>query len=300
MNIKNKLAKKLLPITRAYIRYSPVKIGKSALFKRFEWRDFTYTKRTKFGALMSGRTADVVQGYIYYFGVWEPNLTAFISSRLKNNSARTFVDVGANVGYFSLLAASHLIRGHVVAIEAFPSIFQKLENNIKLNEHKNIRLLPYAVTDKRRDILMFHAGEGNEGATTSVAGKFESEPIRVPGNSLINLLTEDEIRNIKIIKIDVEGAEYSVVMGMAELIKSLPIDAEVVIEITPSAYSKGQLAEVFDIFKAAGFFPYCLENPYDPGYYIENSLPVRPTPLRELPTTQTDVVFSRISAEVLA
>jgi FkbM family methyltransferase len=299
MRIKNKIAEKLIPIARFYIRYSPIKVGKLSLFKRFEWRNFNYTKRTKFGALMGGRAADVVQGYIYYFGIWEPNLTAFISSRLKRNPERTFVDVGANVGYFSLLAASHLSNGNVVAIEAFPSIFKKLEANINLNNYKNIRLLPWAVTDEKRDILMFHGGEGNEGATTSVAGKFESEPIKVTGNSLPNLLTKDEIRNIKLIKIDVEGAEYSVVIGMVELIKSLPCDAEVVMEITPSAYSNGQLVEIFSIFKAAQFLPYFLENPYEPEYYIQNSQPVLPTLLHDLPTKQTDVVFSKISTNVL-
>ncbi|HQV89571.1 MAG TPA: FkbM family methyltransferase [Nitrosomonas sp.] len=299
MGIKRKIAEKLLPVARLYIRYSPFKIGKLFLFKQFRWRDFNYTTRTKFRVLMSGRAADLVQGFIYYFGVWEPNLSMFINSRLKGYSDRTFVDIGANVGYFSLLAASHVKDGIVVSIEAFPSIFKQLEKNVHLNNFGNIRLVPWAVTDIERDILMFHAGVGNEGATTSVAGKFNSEPVKVPGKPLPSLLTDREIRSIKLIKIDVEGAEYSVITGMRELIKLLPYDAEVVVEITPSAYSEGQLVEIFDIFKSALFLPYALENSYDPNYYIQAPKTVRPCFLRSLPTKQTDVVFSRVSAEFL-
>ena len=299
MIIKSRIAEKLLPVARLYIRHFPFKIAKYFLFRQFGWREFDYTARTKFGALMSGRATDLVQGFIYYFGVWEPNLSAFVSARLKGYSDRTFVDVGANVGYFSLLAASHLKDGSVIAIEAFPSIFKKLETNVHLNNFSNIRLLPWAVTDIERNVLMFHAGAGNEGATTSIAGKFNSDPVKISGKPLPCLLTDGEIKSIKLIKIDVEGAEYSVVTGMKELIKSLPDDAEVVIEITPSAYSEGQLAEVFDIFKSAQFLPYALENSYDPNYYIQGLQPVLPSLLRSLPTKQTDVVFSKVSAEFL-
>ncbi|UCV05943.1 FkbM family methyltransferase [Dechloromonas denitrificans] len=297
--LRKRVAQMALPIARFYIRYMPFSTGKSFLFKRFGWRDSNYTVRTKSGVRMAGRSADLVQGFIYYFGVWEPNLSAFVSSRLKEHPERTFVDVGANVGYFSLLAASHLDKGSVVAIEAFPSIFKKLEANVRLNGFDNIRLLPWAVTDGDRDIPMFHAGLGNEGATTSLAGKFGGEPLIVPGKALPSLLTAQEIRSIKLIKIDVEGAEYSVVVGMRSLLDSLADDAEVVIEMTPSAYSEGELEEVFAIFRAARFTPYKLENSYDPNYYIRAPRVAPPQRLQSLPTQQTDVVFSRFSAEIL-
>jgi FkbM family methyltransferase len=248
---------------------------------------------------MTGKSTDLIQGFIYYFGVWEPNLSAFICSRLNGCSNRTFVDVGANVGYFSLLAATQMKSGSVVAIEGFPSIFKKLEMNVHLNQFKNIRLAPWAVTDIEREIQMFHAGDGNEGATTSVFGKYHSAPVKVSGKPLPNLLTDSELKSIKLIKIDVEGAEYSVLAGMKDLIKDLPDDAEVVVEITPSAYSDEQLHEVFNMFKSANFFPYALENSYDPNYYLQAPKPVSPCMLKALPKRQTDVVFSKVFAEIL-
>ena len=86
---------------------------------------------TRFGGVMQGNTQDLIQRYLYWFGVWEPQLTCWIKSRLPPR--RVFVDVGANIGYYSLLAASLVgDDGQVVAIEASPSIYRLLCNNLEL------------------------------------------------------------------------------------------------------------------------------------------------------------------------
>lgn len=296
---KDNIVNKIVPFVRFYVRFMPFVFGKGFLLERFSWRNYPYVARTKRGALMAGRSNDLVQGYIYYFGVWEPNLSAFIESRLREKSNRTFVDIGANVGYFTLLAARRLNEGAVVAIEAFPEIYKKLERNVALNKLNNVRLVQCAAADVKRDIEMFYAGVGNEGATTSVVGKFKSEPIVIRGEPLSNLLTENEISTARLIKIDVEGAEYSVVQGMMNIINILSDDAEIVVEITPSAYGEGQLQEIFDIFSSAGFSPYKLENIYMRSFYLKPFKAIRPSRLQSIPTEQTDVVFSKVNAEYL-
>lgn len=92
----------LIPLAQKYIRYFPFQIWKKELFAFFFWRRRQFTTRTHFGAKMKVTSNDFVQGYIYYFGVWEPNLTHFVTNRLTKNKTRTFIDVGANIGYFSL------------------------------------------------------------------------------------------------------------------------------------------------------------------------------------------------------
>src|SRR6056297_3485035 len=119
----------MLPCARAYIRFSPFAHGKQFLWRWFSWRQRLYTVRTVDGIRMHGRSTDVVQGYIYYFGVWEPNLTEFLRNQLQD-PARVFVDVGANVGYFSLLASKLLSSGRVISIEPYPSTYQALAHNI--------------------------------------------------------------------------------------------------------------------------------------------------------------------------
>ena len=291
-SIKGGIGTCCVPLFRFYIRYFPFQFGKRFLLGKVIWREYRYVARTKAGFKMAGRSADQVQGFIYYFGVWEPNLSAFIESRLS--LGRTFIDIGANVGYFTLLAAR---KGSVVSIEAFPSIFSTLTENVLRNRLNNVRLVPYAVIDTARDIQMFHGGESNEGRSTTVAGRFQSQAITVRGKPLDALLTDNEIASARMIKIDVEGAERAVIVGMKSLLPKFPDDIEIVVEVSPSA--PGQANEIFAIFESAGFFPYLIENSYELGYYLSSPAPTRPLRMRELPIKMTDVVFSKINADAL-
>ncbi len=80
------------PMVRAYVRYSLINFGKAKLLDLFRWRARRYTVATKHSGRMSGMSNDLVPGYIYYFGVWEPTLTALILQRMGGLRDRTFVD----------------------------------------------------------------------------------------------------------------------------------------------------------------------------------------------------------------
>lgn len=297
--MKTALGKVLMPMAQSYLRQTTTPFLKQWVWDNFHWREHSYTTRTRFGATMRGRSTDIVQGYIYYFGVWEPNLTHFIRGRLAGLGQRSFIDVGANVGYFTLLAAGSLPHGKVVSIEAFPSIYDHLVENVRLNDFRHVRTIHNAVTAKPESIEMFHGGSENEGATTSVKGVYQSEAIVVEGQPLGALLSDEEIAGARLIKIDVEGAEYHVVKGMAPLLARLPQDAEVVVEVTPSAASEVEIAEIFSIFEKEGFFPYALSNSYDPDYYLFSQKIDQPVRLEAMPDHQIDVIFSRVDAKRL-
>ena len=81
------------------------------------------------GFVVAGNTSDLIQGYLYWFGVWEPNLTDFIMRRMSDAPNRVFVDVGANIGYFTTLVAKRHPQSSVVSIEAFPPTVEKLRLN---------------------------------------------------------------------------------------------------------------------------------------------------------------------------
>lgn len=78
--------------------------------------------------------ADVLSEWLLYSGSWQPPLSAWLCRTLRPGD--TFVDVGANTGYFSLLAAS-LVGGEgggkVIAVEACPRTFRRLQLNLSLN-----------------------------------------------------------------------------------------------------------------------------------------------------------------------
>jgi hypothetical protein len=96
----------LARLLRLYVRYFPISAGKRCLWSRvidpyFAWNSHSFLASTLFGMKMKGDAKEILQQYIYYFGVWEPQITAWISRRLAPGD--TFIDVGANIGYYSLL-----------------------------------------------------------------------------------------------------------------------------------------------------------------------------------------------------
>ena len=248
---------------------------------------------------MSGDASDMVQGYIYYFGTWEPNLTEYIRKSLSDPT-RTFIDIGANVGYFSLLASGLLTRGRVVSIEALPEICRKLAHNVELNRVANIRIVNCAVSDQPGQLTMHHA-IGNEGASTSKsaavsrqADRFDPQAVIVPALPVDQILSDVEIDGARFLKIDVEGAEFDVLSGLFRIIDRLPFDAEVAVELNPHILSAQELAQVFDKFAQLGFLPYVVANDYRPDYYISRPGAKPPTRLDGLPQEPKDVIFSRM------
>src|SRR5438270_7770359 len=101
-HVKNALALALAAICRCYFLNSPSPIGKRLLWDRLvlpyiAWRPLHIQGKTKFGAKINVEFPDIIQTFIYFFGVWEPAITTYIRQILRPGDI--FIDVGANVGY---------------------------------------------------------------------------------------------------------------------------------------------------------------------------------------------------------
>jgi FkbM family methyltransferase len=293
---------------RGYVRYVPGTLGKAALVRRYlDARFRNHPERrvapTRFKARFLVDTQDLIQRYLYMFGVWEPHLTHWLRQRLKPGDV--FVDVGANIGYFSVLGSSLVgPTGGVVALEASPEFHRRLVQHARLNACENVRALNAAVSDKDETLKFVQASSRNTGATSTVpyAGPAESE-FEVGAHSLPVLLSDREIERARVIKIDVEGAEGAVVRGLRPVFERLLPDAEVVIEVTPVRMrALGDSAtELLTTFTDHGFHAYRLANDYDSGSYpAAIRRPQPPRRWREPIREEMDLVFSRIDAETLA
>ena len=115
-----------------------------------------YVVATEFGAKMICSPRDLIQTTILHFRVWEPDVSSVIARVLRPGDI--FVDVGANVGFDTLLAA-HLVggRGGVISIEAAPGTFAALQENIALNPAlTTIRAVNKAVSDRVGELTLFN------------------------------------------------------------------------------------------------------------------------------------------------
>ena len=295
------------PLLRAYVRYAHAALVPAPAIERADAelsrRGRPFRARTVFGAVVSGNTRDFIQRYLYLFGIWEPNLTQWLGGCLRRGD--TFVDVGANIGYFSLLAAKLVgPGGRVVAIEASPGIFAALARHVEHNGADNVRLMQCAVADTRGRLRLYRAPEWNLGATSLYCEPGFVEEGEVDAAPLSELLTRAEAERARVIKIDVEGAEAAAVRGLLPLLPSLRDDAELVVEVgggPRGARGPDTARAVIGMLCGHGFNVYRLENDYAPTAYRAGGACARPRRVRDggSVTGECDLVFSRRDAPAL-
>jgi FkbM family methyltransferase len=298
---------------RTWMRYAPPILTSSRAAARLNL-DFLHAPvsalaRTRDGIDFPVDTTDLIQRFIYLFGVWEPNITAWIRSRLQPGD--TFIDVGAHFGYYSTLASKLVgAAGHVVAVEPIDEFHRNLRHVLKLNNCDNVRTIERAATRCREDLSLWLGGSENLGNTSlhqdhvtqSYHRDHQVRNVAVSGDSLPALLTDAELEQASLIKIDVEGAESAVVEGLAGSLKRLRADVEIVMEVSPRILGETghSVAEAVKPLVEEGFHIYRIPNSYDPDTYPSDLLRPRP-PLRwnHPIDDQMDLVFSRLDHEVL-
>ncbi len=268
------------------------------LNRYWRFRTHEFVAETEFGSLIAGSTREVIGRYLCYFGVWEPNTSQWIANQLRPGD--TFIDVGAHIGYYSLLASKCVgSTGRVIAIEASPQNYTALKANLERNNVTNVRAVNAAVSDRAGTLTLYHDPNRNAGLTTTIPQPgFEAE-CQVSANTLSALLKSGELESARLIKIDVEGAEAAVLSDLVSTLDRLSPTCEVVAEIAPDRAADGKdLDAALMSLQRAGFRTYAIENEYYPSNYypLTYCSPRRYAPPRLVEGRvheQTDIIFSR-------
>lgn len=127
------------------------------------------------------------------------------------------LDVGANIGYFTLIAASLVgEEGKVVAFEPEPSHFGLLNRNVKANRYNNVTLVQKAVSNKTEEVKLFL--QKNNLAAHQIWDPHDgSQFVTVPAITLDEYCENENLKKVDFIKIDVQGAEGAVLQGMRSI-----------------------------------------------------------------------------------
>jgi len=188
-NITNWIIKKLLP--------NKVKIGKYFLFLN------PYDP--------------VVSGAIF-FNIYEKSESHFIKSICYEGM--NILDIGANIGYytalFSQLAGE---RGSVIAIEPDLESYKYLSKSINSFNYKNVLSFRLAASDIKQKLPLFISKE-NRGDNRLYSTNQKRNSIMVDCLTVDELLEENKIENLDLIKIDVQGYEPKVLKGMLNIVRS--------------------------------------------------------------------------------
>jgi FkbM family methyltransferase len=261
---------------------------------RLAWRDYSFTSRTNYGAVVSGTTFDTIQSHIYYFGIWEPHVEAVIRQTLHPGD--TFLDIGANIGYFTMLAARLVgSTGRVVSFEASATTLSKLRNNVQRNGMSDqVRLVHAAIAD-REGVLTLHSGPKDNNGMASLLRSEGATSEEVRSAPLGTFLSAEEKARVRLIKIDVEGAEGLVLEGMEPILPEL-YSSDFLVEIDPYLSSS---RAILDRLARHGWRPYQIAYGDITELYCQQPPKITLPALTEPPTKVMDVLFkheSRIQA----
>jgi FkbM family methyltransferase len=267
-------------------------------------RPISVKVRTEDGDVFDCHPPDLIQLYLWVFGIWEPDLTHFIRRRLKPGDL--FVDVGANIGYFSVVAARAVgDSGKVVAVEASPRVFQDLQQTLRENGcSSTVRTVNVAATAKAGSIPVYAGPAHNTGLTSTVERWGRRQQATVEALPLDDILTAEEMSRVRVLKIDVEGGEDQVLAGMARVISDAPRDLEILVELSPQwwANNTNRPIDVLEPFIDGGFHVYAMENSYWPWRYLWPKSVPKPRRMRaglEERKRRIDVVLAREDADAL-
>jgi len=248
-------------LRKAYFKILKSLTKRRSVVKRLLWICFHYVviiatvilTRIK-GISFPPRSADWAKSWRWRFefltGYAEYPVTLLCRDILRPGMCA--VDVGAHVGYYTLLFAELVGNdGKVISMEANTENFGHLKNNV--NGFENVFTFNYAVFSKAGKINL-HIGDGH--SNHSVFGELTKggKCVSIDAITLDRLLQDEGINDVDLIKVDAEGSELEVLTGMKETLRKNPA-CKVILEIHPK------------VLKDAGYsindVPKCIE-----GYSI--------------------------------
>jgi FkbM family methyltransferase len=186
---------------------------------------------------------------------FEPDERAFLTRVLPE--CDLFVDVGANVGFFSCLARS---RGKpVVAIEPLSQNVAALCANLVANGWSDVEVYPVGLSDRPRIATLYGGGTGAS-LIRSWSGAPASRHRQIPLSTLDIILDNRFAKQQLLIKIDVEGVEFDVLRGATATLARMPRPIWLVEicfdENFPTGERNPHFAAIFELFASAGYRAY--------------------------------------------
>lgn len=160
-----------------------------------------------------------------YYGFYEPNEVAFLRRVLQPGCV--FVDIGANVGYYSAVAASRVgPLGVVHAFEPVPCLFARLQHLAETTAQHGYQIVPTqaALSNRGGETTIYVSRGSNIGWSTIVPGLMDEAEVKeshtVPVMRLDKYFRSGNYRPPDVVKVDVEGADADVIEGMSGLFEA--------------------------------------------------------------------------------
>ena len=185
--------------------------------------DYAFSKDF-YGLKYKGNLNNNIDANVFFYGAFEKPLLFFLRDTLNALITETpkaiFMDIGANVGHHSIFLSK--FASQVLAFEPYPKVNMQFKQQIAHNNISNIQIFETGLSD-RRETLNYYAPTGNnEGIGSfdeSSIGKGNTSYGQLELREGDQIIESDSWKNIKLIKIDVEGFEKKVIKGLSRTIE---------------------------------------------------------------------------------
>jgi FkbM family methyltransferase len=209
--------------------------------------------------LLKSAPKRLIENAAHFFGVWEPDIAEFIYSALnKGNKGSIMLDIGANIGATTIPQAVNYPNLNFVCIEAHPAVYERLQENISINQLRNVQIFNKAITNSQSgQHVEFYAQDvtsENFGLSSlTLNHDIENfEKITIEASSVDTLLKNIEGK-VCLIKIDTQGGELAILHSATNtIIHHRPI---IIFEFEEEYHSnpKQQRAEIYRFFEENGY-----------------------------------------------
>ncbi len=151
------------------------------------------------------------------FGLYEPNETEMVLRLMPTGGC--FLDIGANVGWYSILVAKAAPEASVYAFEPVPSTYQLLMENILLNNIGNIHPHNFALGAEEQQLeFFFHPENSDSASLVNILERPDAQKLVVSVRKLDDVAASKDLK-VDFLKCDVEGAELMVLRGALQTIE---------------------------------------------------------------------------------
>jgi FkbM family methyltransferase len=179
-----------------------------ALWWGYRYQPSPSVIKLRSGAKMHTTHVDHLQLLLYYTGAFEEHCVRAMREKLR--PGQTVLDVGANIGLFTVEAAKAVgITGKVISIEALPSHAATVREAANLNQFKNVEVAEFAVGQADGEAVLSLPANSNFGSYT-LGAVTSSETVTVPVRKIDDIVSG---RPIDFIKMDIEGSELNALIG---------------------------------------------------------------------------------------
>ncbi|MBD2122987.1 FkbM family methyltransferase [Trichocoleus sp. FACHB-262] len=223
-----------------------------------------------------------IEASVWLASTYDPTTTRFLQQVLRADDV--FLDIGANCGAITLVAASIIQTGKIYAFEPGPIIRSRLQSNLDLNSSLKdiVQVVPLGLGQQRCQLSYFEdqTYRGNGGLFQNDQG------ITVEVLPLDEWVTQEKLKKIDVIKLDVEGMEYEVLSGSKTVLTTY--HPTIYFETLPGFFVNKpySIHTIYEFLTSLGYVIVGPRKPYASisldGPYPANSVAIHPTQMHRL------------------